>query len=86
MAEAVTCVQSAHEGACAPTDYDGQKARWEPSHIGGWGGGRTRSRFPAMPITQTQRPVEIDAPDGNRTHVSRTESGRSIAVELREYP
>src|SRR6267154_5787679 len=28
-----------------------------------------------LTITQTQRPVEIDAPDGNRTHVSRTHPG-----------
>ena len=33
----------------------------------GWRGVRTRSRFPASPITQTQRPVEIGAPDGHRT-------------------
>ena len=28
-----------------------------------------------LTITQTQRPVEIGAPDGNRTHVSRIASG-----------
>ena len=28
-----------------------------------------------MPITQTQRPVENGAPDGNRTRVSRISSG-----------
>lgn len=38
MAGTVTFVQSAHDGACAPTDDDGQEASWEPSHIGGWGG------------------------------------------------
>ena len=32
------------------------------------------------------RPVEIGAPDGNRTHVSRNESGCSLAVELRGCP
>ena len=41
---------------------------------------------PLLPITQTQRPVEIGAPGGHRTHISRTESGRSIAVELRDCP
>ena len=41
---------------------------------------------PLLPITQTQRPVEIGAPDGHRTHISRTESRRSIAVELRDCP
>ena len=39
-----------------------------------------------LTITQTQRPVEIGAPDGNRTHISRIESGCSIAVELRDCP
>jgi len=38
MAKAVTRAQSAQDGACAPTDYDGQEGSWEPSHIGGWGG------------------------------------------------
>ncbi len=36
-----------------------------------------------LTIIQTQRPVENGTPDGNRTHISRIESGRSIAVELR---
>src|ERR1044071_9023683 len=36
-----------------------------------------------LTINQTQRPVEIGTPDGNRTHISQTESGRSLAVELR---
>src|SRR6266545_7334569 len=72
--------------AAHPKTNDGQEARWETQPSGGWGGARTRSRFPASPITQTQRPVEIGAPDGHRTHISRTESGRSIAVELRDCP
>ncbi len=72
--------------AAHPKTNDGQEARWETQPSGGWGGARTRSRFPASPITQTQRPVEIGAPDGHRTHISRTDSGRSIAVELRDCP
>lgn len=39
--------------------------------------------FPRYQITQTQRPVEMDTPDGNRTHTSRIKSGCSVAVELR---
>jgi hypothetical protein len=46
MAEAVTCVQSAHEGACAPTDYDGQKASKEPSHLAAGAGVEPARGFP----------------------------------------
>jgi YD repeat-containing protein len=47
------------------------------------GAGFAPARGFPLTITQTQRPVEIGTPDGNRTHTSRNDSGRSIAVELR---
>ena len=68
------------------TMNDGQEARWESISCPMCAGFEPARVSAASPITQTQRPVEIGAPDGNRTHVSRTASGRSIAVELRECP
>ena len=50
-----------------------KEASWEPSQLAAGAGFEPARGFPLMPITQTQRPVEIDAPDGNRTHVSRTD-------------
>ena len=47
------------------------------------GAGSAPARGFPLTITQTQRPAEIGTPDGNRTHISRTVSSRSIAVELR---
>ena len=83
MAEAVTFLQSAHDGACAPTDDDGQEGSWEPSHIAAGAGFEPAGPLGLLPITQAQRPVEMDTPGGNRTHISRIQSGRSLAVELR---
>ena len=66
---------------------DGQEARWVVNRLSGCTGFEPDcGTRPLLPITQTQRPVEIGAPDGHRTHISQTESGRSIAVELRDCP
>jgi hypothetical protein len=76
MAEAVTFFQSAHEGAYAPTDDDGQEGSWEPSHIAAGAGVEPAGPLGLLPITQTQRPVEIGTPDGNRTLISLVAAGR----------
>ena len=68
MAEAITLNHR-------PTHCLTDKRRDGNPSVARWCGDRTRSRFPASPITQTQRTVEIRAPDGNRTHVSRISSG-----------
>ena len=66
---------------------DGQEVRWVVNRLSGCTGFEPDcGTRPLLPITQTQRPVEIGAPDGHRTHISRTESGRSLAVELRDCP
>src|SRR5437879_8777426 len=73
--------------AAHPKKNDRQETRWGVNRLSGCTGFEPAcGTRPLLPITQTQRPVEIGAPDGHRTHVSRTESGRSIAVELRDGP
>src|SRR5688572_4270255 len=76
-----------HPKVLAHGQDDGQEARWVVNRLSGCTGFEPDcGTKPLLPITQTQRPVEIGAPDGHRTHISRTESGRSIAVELRDCP
>ena len=73
--------------AAHPKKNDGQEAKWVVNRLSGCTGFESAcGTRPLLPITQTQRPVEIGAPDGLRTHISRTDSGRSIAVELRDCP
>ena len=62
--------------AAHPKTNDGQEARWVVNRLSGCTGFEPDcGTRPLLPITQTQRPVEIGAPDGNRTHVSQISSG-----------
>src|SRR5688572_6964852 len=67
---------AAHPKVLAHGQDDGQEARWVVNRLSGCTGFEPDcGTKPLLPITQTQRPVKIGAPDGNRTHVSRIPSG-----------
>src|SRR5438034_9873152 len=56
-----------------PKKNDGQEARWVVNQLPDCAGFEPAcGAKPLLPITQTQRPV---APDGHRTHISRTKAG-----------
>ncbi len=61
----------------------GKKGAGNPAILAAGAGFEPAGPLGLSPITQTQRPVKIGTLDGNRTHISQAEPGRSIAVELR---